>query len=318
MDAVHGPVVLAAGLLGVRMWTCPRRNAASGATMIPVIVAEVLDELAHDIPHLPGASCRGRAELFDVADRHDPAVERAKAVCASCPALRDCRAWLAGLPRLARPCGVVAGRYVAPPKLRPAYEPRPRTPSSRDRVTDWLRAYLAARGPVLSTEVIADAAAAGISCSTLYKARIALNVRLQRCAPHVAVVNPGLRIRSFITKIKSVRTAAKASGPGFERVTHFCYAPEGLLIVRLLAIQASASSPTSLARVRRASSLPVATVRISAKARWWTSVACRFIGVRSFGFHHMALKLGAFDSVLRRVRCRSSSVRRCHALSTVA
>jgi hypothetical protein len=44
--------------------------------------------------------------------------------------------------------------------------------------------------------------------------------------------------------------------------------------------------------VRRASSLPVATVRISAKARWWTSVACRFIGVRSFGFHHMALKLG--------------------------
>ena len=155
--------------------------------MIPVIVAEVLDELAHDIPHLPGASCRGRAELFDVADRHDPAVERAKAVCASCPALRDCRAWLAGLPRLARPCGVVAGRYVAPPKLRPAYEPRPRTPSSRDRVTDWLRAYLAARGPVLSTQVIGDAAAAGIGISTLRKARIDLNVRLQRVSVSVPV-----------------------------------------------------------------------------------------------------------------------------------
>jgi hypothetical protein len=92
------------------------------------VIAELLDTLAHDIPNLPGASCRGHAELFDVAGRHDPAVERAKAVCASCPVLGDCRRWLASLPRLARPCGVVAGRYVAPPKLRPAYEPRPRAP----------------------------------------------------------------------------------------------------------------------------------------------------------------------------------------------
>ena len=75
---------------------------------------------------------------------------------------------------------VVAGRYVAPPKLRPAYEPRPRAPSSRDRATVWLRGYLAQRGPVISTEVIADAAAAGISLSTLRKARIDVNVRLQR------------------------------------------------------------------------------------------------------------------------------------------
>jgi Transcription factor WhiB len=148
--------------------------------MIPVI-AELLDTLAHDIPNLPGAACRGHAELFDVADRHDTqGIARAQAVCASCPALRDCRRWLAGLPRLARPCGVVAGRYVPPPKLRPAYQPRPRGPSSRDRATDWLRAYLGQRGPVISTEVIADAAAAGISCSTLYKARLELNVRLQR------------------------------------------------------------------------------------------------------------------------------------------
>ena len=72
------------------------------------------------------------------------------------------------------------GPLIPPPKLRPAYEPRPRAPSSRDRATDWLRAYLAQRGPVLSTEVIADAAAAGFSCSTLRKARIDLNVRLQR------------------------------------------------------------------------------------------------------------------------------------------
>ena len=112
-------------------------------------------------------------------DRHDPAVERAKAVCSACPALNSCRRWLAGLPRYQRPCGVVAGRYVAPPKLRPVREPRPRAPT-RDRAADLLRAYLAARGPVISTEVIADAAPAGFSCSTLYKARIDLNVRLQR------------------------------------------------------------------------------------------------------------------------------------------
>ena len=88
--------------------------------MIPVIVAEVLDELARDIPDLHGAACRGHAELFDIADRHDTqGIARAQAVCIACPALRACRRWLAGLPRLARPCGVVAGRYVAPPKLRP-------------------------------------------------------------------------------------------------------------------------------------------------------------------------------------------------------
>ena len=39
--------------------------------MMAVIVAEVLDELAHDIPDLHGAACRGHAALFDVADRHD-------------------------------------------------------------------------------------------------------------------------------------------------------------------------------------------------------------------------------------------------------
>ena len=39
--------------------------------MIPVMVAELLDTLAHDIPDLHGAACRGHAALFDVADRHD-------------------------------------------------------------------------------------------------------------------------------------------------------------------------------------------------------------------------------------------------------
>ena len=95
--------------------------------MIPVIVAELFDELAHGIiPRLPGAACRGHPELFDVAGQHDrDAIAQAKAVCHACPVLRECRAWLRSLPKPVRPCGVVAGRFVAPPKP-PAYEPRPR------------------------------------------------------------------------------------------------------------------------------------------------------------------------------------------------
>ena len=95
--------------------------------MIPVIVAELFDELAHGIiPRLPGAACRGHPELFDVAGQHDrDAIAQAKAVCHPFPVLRECRAWLRSLPKPVRPCGVVAGRFVAPPKP-PAYEPRPR------------------------------------------------------------------------------------------------------------------------------------------------------------------------------------------------
>jgi hypothetical protein len=112
--------------------------------MIPVIVAELLDELAHGIPNLPGARCAGHAQLFDVADRQDTqAIAQAKALCASCPALHDCGAWLSSLPRGAKPSGVIAARYVPPPKLRPAYEPRPREPSCVDLAIVWLRGYLA-------------------------------------------------------------------------------------------------------------------------------------------------------------------------------
>ena len=181
---------------------------------------------------------RPRRTLFDVADRHDhQAIAQAKLSAPPARPCDDCRAWLAGLPKPARPCGVVAGRYVPRRSCgRRTNRGRGHRPAGIAPPTGcaayWRRAARSSR-----TEVIADAAAAGISCSTLCKARIALNVRLQRsrgrCAPHVAVVNPGLRNRNSITKIKSVRTAAKASGPGFERVTHFCYAPEGLLIVRL-------------------------------------------------------------------------------------
>ena len=50
----------------------------------------------------------------------------------------------------------------------------------------WLRAYLALHGPVLSTAVIADATAVGISRTALCQARHDLGVRLQRVPGKVA------------------------------------------------------------------------------------------------------------------------------------
>jgi hypothetical protein len=80
-----------------------------------VSLAELLDDLARAIPDLAGAACRGHADLFDVARTDRAAIVKAKTICASCPVLDDCRAWLADQPATLRPCGVVAGRYVAPP-----------------------------------------------------------------------------------------------------------------------------------------------------------------------------------------------------------
>jgi hypothetical protein len=159
----------------------PNLKSDRGAT-IEHVIAELLDELASRIPDLHDAACRGRAGEFDIEDgrRDRQAVTRAKAVCQSCPVLQDCRDWLTSLPRSMRPSGVIAGRVIGPPPLPPPYVPRPREPSAPDRAALWLRTYLAEHGPAVSTEVIAAASAAGISCSTLRKARIELNMRLAR------------------------------------------------------------------------------------------------------------------------------------------
>lgn len=61
-------------------------------------------------PKLPGALCRGRAELFDGASAEDRAA--AAAVCKRCPARRDCVVFRQ---RTAdwreRPIGVLGGRF---------------------------------------------------------------------------------------------------------------------------------------------------------------------------------------------------------------
>ena len=78
------------------------------------LLVDLLAALA-GAPALPGARCRGRPHLFDpagaaeaeasVADRHRQAV----GLCAACPSLNRCAAWLASLPPTEQPPGVVAG-----------------------------------------------------------------------------------------------------------------------------------------------------------------------------------------------------------------
>ena len=46
----------------------------------------------------------------DAGRRHN----RAITICATCPVLAECKAWLAGLPKRQRPSGVIAGRYIPP------------------------------------------------------------------------------------------------------------------------------------------------------------------------------------------------------------
>lgn len=73
------------------------------------------------IPDLAGASCKGEAHLFETTigahggptkDELQAARTTALRLCASCPALDPCRAWLDGLRPTRRPQGVVAGRIV--------------------------------------------------------------------------------------------------------------------------------------------------------------------------------------------------------------
>ena len=142
-------------------------------------VTDLLDQLARDIPSLPDAACRG-TNVMDVPTARDrEAVRRAQAVCATCPALARCEEWLASLPPHRRPWGVVAGRFVRPPWLRPLPDPKPRPETKRDTAARWLVAYLSA-GPVLSTQVRADAVAAGIDIDNLARARRHLGVQLER------------------------------------------------------------------------------------------------------------------------------------------
>lgn len=143
-------------------------------------LAELLT-MARRVPPLPGALCKGHGDDFDLEDPNDPRMASAVRTCRRCPALADCRQWLAGLPPAARPTGVVAGRLVRPyrppdrnrPQVRPS--PKPRQPSMSDRCTQWLAERLA-DGPAEVALIAAEARRLGWSRSLAYAARTRLGL----------------------------------------------------------------------------------------------------------------------------------------------
>lgn len=84
-------------------------------------LAELLADLAAAV-HLPDASCRGHAQLFDRTAGKSQATDTrearttALALCHTCPDEQACRAWIDSLAPDQRPIGVVAGQIVNPAK----------------------------------------------------------------------------------------------------------------------------------------------------------------------------------------------------------
>ncbi|WP_234784608.1 hypothetical protein [Mycolicibacter heraklionensis] len=99
-----------------------RRQLHLGPVLRPTLSAgeKFLNTMAASVltPHLRGAACLGLWSLFDprgagepeqcAAERHQQAIE----MCADCPALAACSAWVGALPARERPTGVVAGLLV--------------------------------------------------------------------------------------------------------------------------------------------------------------------------------------------------------------
>jgi hypothetical protein len=89
---------------------------------------ELISALAQAIPELPGARCRGRHELFDLAppweddDTRRYRTDAAKRLCGACPALIACGTWFDGLEPSDRPSGVIAGRLYNPRRAKSEIE----------------------------------------------------------------------------------------------------------------------------------------------------------------------------------------------------
>jgi hypothetical protein len=63
-------------------------------------------------PDLLGAACRNHRDIFDACSSKAAgphAYAKAIRVCAACPALEQCYAWVSSLPPRDRPVGVCAG-----------------------------------------------------------------------------------------------------------------------------------------------------------------------------------------------------------------
>lgn len=83
------------------------------------------------VPHLEGAACIGRDELFDqtIDGRETYAVRAALTLCRACPCLVVCAEWLESLPPKERPYGVTGGQ------VRIERKQRTRKESTHDRYT---------------------------------------------------------------------------------------------------------------------------------------------------------------------------------------
>ncbi|WP_408066415.1 WhiB family transcriptional regulator [[Mycobacterium] nativiensis] len=92
-----------------------------------------------DVPYLPDAACRQRAELFDrAADGDKLAADQAVAICGRCPVVNQCAAWIARTHPRRPPPGVWAAHYQPPPsgkrkKERHAHDSPNRTDPQRQR-----------------------------------------------------------------------------------------------------------------------------------------------------------------------------------------
>ncbi len=83
---------------------------------------QTMRALLAGVPDLPGARCKGSADLFEATvAEHDKTATRSEVqqsravalrICAACPARTACGDWLASLPLSRRPRGVVAGEVI--------------------------------------------------------------------------------------------------------------------------------------------------------------------------------------------------------------
>src|SRR4051812_28164605 len=85
---------------------------------------DTMRALLEGIPDLPGARCKGRADLYERTNGEhgmtgrltktelENARSEALRLCAACPARNPCEVWLDALPAARRPAGVVAGLVI--------------------------------------------------------------------------------------------------------------------------------------------------------------------------------------------------------------
>jgi hypothetical protein len=100
--------------------------------------AGLIDVIA-SMPHLTGAACRGRHELWDAAHSDPLAAEQAQHICLhQCQCLQQCADWVATLSRRQRAeLGVVAG-IIPNHKLQPVPSPlRAIAPPQQPHTATW-------------------------------------------------------------------------------------------------------------------------------------------------------------------------------------